>query len=282
VRSRPPDEVADEVRRLVENGYQEVVLTGIHLGAYGRDVDGARGLVPLLARLERIPGLIRLRLSSLELQDVTDGLVALVAGSAVLCPHFHIPLQSGDDAVLQAMNRRYTAAEFLARLDAIRQRVIEPAITTDVIVGFPGESDEQFRRTMDVARQAGFSRMHVFPYSDRKGTKASEMEGKLPRGTIDARRHAMLAVARDLSRADHQRLVGREITVLVESQRDRRTGLLCGYSERYVRAFFEGPDAWRGKIMAVRAREATPGGVLAEGHAPDNPEARSAFRDRSS
>jgi len=265
VRSRPPDEVVDEVRRLVENGYREVVLTGIHLGAYGRDAGGTCGLVPLLERVAvSCPGLVRLRLSSLELQEVTDGLIDLVAASPVICPHFHIPLQSGDDAVLRAMNRRYTVGEFLARLDAIRQRIPEPAITTDVIVGFPGETDEQFGHTMDVARQAGFSRTHVFPYSDRKGTRASEMEGKLPRAAIDARRRAMLGVAQELGCAYHQRFVGREITVLVESQRDRRTGLLCGYSERYVRAFFEGSDDLRGRMVAVRVGQAMASGVGAE------------------
>ncbi len=264
VRSRPPDEVAEEVRRLVDNGYAEVVLTGIHLGAYGRDADGTCGLVPLLGRIEKTAGLVRLRLSSLELQEVSDGLVALVAGSAALCPHFHIPLQSGDDAVLRAMNRRYTAGEFLARLDSIRQRIPEPAITTDVIVGFPGETDEQFGHTVAVAQQAGFSRTHVFPYSDRKGTRASAMEGKLSPAAIDARRRAMLAVAGDLSCAYHQRFVGREVTVLVESQRDRRTGQLCGYSERYVRVFFDGSDDLRGRMAAVQVRQAMARGVSGE------------------
>ncbi len=364
VRNRPPDEVAAEVARLVANGYLEVVLTGIHLGAYGLDSqsssplvppanppssqgggggmvepptcsdplpalspnnsprfsfdaatsvplaephegpqagrrpragDDARivgsclagrgvgtgseaveddgrgrgreagcGLVALVERLVATPGLRRLRLSSLELREVSDELIALAASSPIICPHFHIPLQSGDDAVLHAMNRRYTAAEFLRRLDAIRARIEEPAITTDIIVGFPGETDEQFRRTLDVARQAAFSRIHVFPYSDRPGTPAARMPGKLPWPVIKARREEMKALAADLMAAYHRRFVGSIVEPLVESRRDPRTGLLCGYTERYVRVLLDGPDAFRGAIVPVRAVAAAPGGLRAE------------------
>jgi len=262
VRSRPPEEVVDEVGRLVANGYLEVVLTGIHLGAYGTETGGAWGLLALLERLVAVPGLRRLRLSSLEPREASGELAELVASSPVVCPHFHIPLQSGDDAILRAMNRRYSAADYLARLEAIRERIDEPAITTDIIVGFPGETDAQFRSTVEVARRAAFSRVHVFPYSDREGTAASGMAGKLPPETVGERREEMLAVACDLAEAYHRRFVGRTVSPLVETQRDRRTGLLCGYTERYVRAYFEGPDAWLGKLLAVDVREATARGVL--------------------
>jgi len=261
VRSRPPDEVVEEVRRLVDNGYLELVLTGIHLGAYGQDRGEARALLSLLERLVETPGLRRLRLSSLELREVSDELIRLAASSALLCPHFHIPLQSGDDDVLRAMNRHYTAAGFLARVEAIRARIDEPAVTTDVIVGFPGETHGQFRRTVELARRAGFSRIHVFPYSDREGTAAARLEGKLPKETIDARREGMLAVARELAEAYHQRFVGRTVEALVETRRDSRTGLLCGYTERYVRVFFEGPDELAGSLANVEVQEATPRGV---------------------
>ena len=265
VRSRPPGEVVEEVRRLAANGHLEVVLTGIHLGAYGSETGGAWGLVPLLERLVATPGLRRLRLSSIELREVGDELIELAAHAAVLCPHFHIPLQSGDDAVLRAMNRHYTAADFLARLDAIRAKIAEPALSTDIIVGFPGETDEQFRRTVEVARRAAFSRVHVFPYSDREGTAASRMAGKVAKAGIDARRAQMLAAARELARAYHERFVGRAVEALVETQRDRRTGQLCGYTERYVRAFFDGPDELRGKLAQVVAAKATPRGLEASG-----------------
>jgi len=265
VRSRPPDQVAAEAARLAANGYLEIVLTGIHLGAYGADTGGRWALVPLVERLLATPGLRRLRLSSLELREVSDELVALAAGSPVLCPHFHIPLQSGDDEVLRAMNRRYTAADFLRRLDAIRASIAEPAITTDVIVGFPGETAEQFRRTVGVVRRAAFSRIHVFPYSDRPGTAAAGMAGKLPRATIKARRDEMKAVAAELMAAFHRRFVGRVVEPLVESRRDRRTGLLAGYTERYVRTLFPGPDECQGTIVGVRATAADAGGLRARG-----------------
>lgn len=264
VRSRPPEAVVEEVERLVGNGYPEIVLTGIHLGAYGLDVGGSWALAPLVERIAAIPGLRRLRLSSLELGEVSDDVVALVASCPILCPHFHIPLQSGDDDILRAMNRRYSAADFLRRLDVIRARIPEPAITTDIMVGFPGETDEQFRRTIAVARQAAFSRIHVFPYSDRPGTPAAAMRGKVPRPVVKARRQEMLAVASELMAAYHRRFIGRTVQPLVESQRDRRTGLLVGYTERYVRTLFPGPDALRSTIVPVRIASATPAGVRGE------------------
>jgi threonylcarbamoyladenosine tRNA methylthiotransferase MtaB len=264
VRSRPPEEVVAEVERLVGNGYLEVVLTGIHLGAYGVERGGAWALVPLLERLARTPGLRRLRLSSIEVGEVSDELIRLVAGSESLCPHFHIPLQSGDDEVLRAMNRHYTAVDYLAALDAIRRRIDEPALTADVIVGFPGETDAQFRRTVDVVRQAAFGRLHVFPYSDRGGTPASRLADKVPRDVIHARRQALLEVGRELALAYHRRFAGRTVEPLVEGRRDSRTGLLCGYTERYVRVFFAGPDALQGTIVPVCVRDARVRGVVGE------------------
>ena len=272
VRSRPPDQVVDEVARLVANGYREVVLTGIHLGCYGQESGGEWGLLPLVESLVETEGLRRLRLSSLELREVTDGLLDLMAASPVLCPHLHIPLQSGDDAILRAMNRRYAAADFLARVDAVRSRLNEPALTTDVIVGFPGETDAQFRHTVDVCRRAALTRMHVFPYSDREGTPAARMDGKLPKAVIDARRHELLAVAADLAAAYHRRFLGRDIEALVEGRRDRKTAKLCGYSPRYVRAFLDGPDALFGTLTRVRVERVIPRGVEARRHEGGGPQ----------
>jgi len=264
VTSRPPDDIAAEVERLVHHGYVEIVLTGIHMGCYGLDSGGKWQLVPLIERLVATPGLRRLRLSSLEVREVTDDLLDLMAASPVLCPHLHIPLQSGDDDILHAMNRHYTAAEFLDRIAAMRARIAEPAISADILVGFPGETDAQFRHTIDVVRAAGFTRTHVFPYSDRPGTPAATMDGKVAPPVIKARRTELLAVGADLARAYHERFVGREIEVLVEHTRDRRTGHLCGYSERYVRAYFDGPDALMGTLARVRVLRVTPRGVAAE------------------
>jgi len=264
VRSRPPDDVAAEVARLVANGYLEVVLTGIHLGAYGLDWGGEPALASLVRRVLATPGLRRLRLSSLELREVSDELLELVAAAPVLCPHLHLPLQSGDDEVLRAMNRRYTAADFLRRLDAVRARIAEPAITTDVIVGFPGETDEQFRRTLALCRQAAFSRLHVFPYSDRPGTAAATMPGKLPPDVLRARREEMKALAADLMAAYHRRFVGRAVEPLVETERDPRSGLLVGYTEHYVRTLFPGPDDLRGTMATVHVTAASAAAVRAQ------------------
>jgi len=263
VRSRPPEEVVAEVERLVDNGYREVVLTGIHLGAYGSESDGRWSLVGLLERLVATPGLARLRLSSLELREVSDQLIDLVAAEPVVCPHFHIPLQSGDDAILRAMNRHYTARDSLARIEAIRRRIPEPAITTDIICGFPGESDEQFRHTLEVACAAAFSRIHVFPYSDRPGTRAAALPGKLPPQVIARRKAQALALARQLALDYHRRFLGRVVEPLVETRRQKPTRRLCGYTERYVRTAFDGPDALMGRLARVRVEEATEHGLVA-------------------
>ena len=266
--SRSSDQIVAECRRLVAAGHREIVLCGVFLGAFGQRTAvrrrweaAAPALAALLRRVAAIDGLWRVRLSSLQPGDVTDDLLAACGELPNAAPHFHLPLQSGSQRILRQMNRQYTVAQYRRSVSRVRSALDRPAITTDVIVGFPGESGEQFRHTVDVARRAAFSRIHVFPYSDREGTAAFRMGGKVPRAVIQARRGEMLAVARELSEAYHRRFIGRTVQPLVEARRDRRTGLLCGYTERYVRTFFEGPDELSGKLAHVRVAEATPRGV---------------------
>ncbi|MBM4050989.1 MAG: tRNA (N(6)-L-threonylcarbamoyladenosine(37)-C(2))-methylthiotransferase MtaB, partial [Planctomycetes bacterium] len=184
VRSRPLEAIQREAERLAANGYREIVLTGIHLGAYGRDTGGRPGLCDVIEGLLDVPGLERIRLSSIEVNEFTDRLLALAVGSSKLCPHFHFPLQSGDDEILRAMNRTYTAAEYLSVLDRARARIERPSFTTDVMVGFPGEGERHFQNTLDVCRRAGFSRMHIFPFSPRPGTPAATMPNRPTRKDV--------------------------------------------------------------------------------------------------
>ncbi len=233
--SKPADEAVDEVAGLSAAGYGEVVLVGVHLGLYGEGSGGEGDLAGLLRRLLRETDVGRLRLSSVEPQEVTDELIETVAGSPRLCPHFHLPLQSGDDRVLTLMNRRYTAHEYLGTLQRIARCVPRPSFTTDVMVGFPGEGEDEFRRTLAVCREAGFSRLHVFRFSPRPGTLAATLPERPAEHQLRLRERRLLRLADELARAYRSRFVGEEVEVLVESRRERATGMLMGLSERYLR-----------------------------------------------
>ncbi len=247
--SRPVADILAEAVRLTRNGFREIVLTGVNIGKYRRD---GLDLTGLLRRLLEADGIGRIRLGSLELNDVDDRLVSLVAADSRLCPHFHIPLQSGDDAILRAMNRPYTAAEYLGRIAAIRRAVNLPALTTDVIVGFPGETEDAFARTVAVCRQAGFSRIHVFSFSPRPGTPAVRMAERLAPGVVRRRKENLQAVAAELANDFRRQMAGREADLLIEYGRDRSTGLLHGHTERYVGVLVEGPDDWAARIVRVK------------------------------
>lgn len=227
--SRPLEEAVEEAERLAAAGYREIVLTGVHVGSFGKDAAG-RSLIPdLVERLLMIPGLSRVRLSSIEANEVDDRLIdTMRASGGRFCPHFHLPLQSGDEGVLRAMRRRYSPGQFLRTVDRIRERIDEPSFTTDVIVGFPTETDAAFESTMSLCRRVGFSRIHIFPYSHRRWTDASSLPDLPP--SVKKRRHADLqALASELTDAFATRFVGRVVDVLVEDSGR-------GYTERYLKA----------------------------------------------
>lgn len=239
--SRRIDDIADEVRQLANNGFREIVLTGIHLGHYGIDLSLGKPrkdwqrLWSLLDRLANIPGEFRIRLSSLEATDVTADVIRVMADyQERICPHLHLCLQSGSDRVLQRMQRRYRSAKFLARIDEFHIRLDEPAFTTDVIIGFPGETEAEFAETVATVRAAGFCKLHLFPYSPRKGTEAADHADQIPRAVIDERRAILLDVERELRLAYHHRLIGRQLQMLVESPDPERPGWMRGSACRYV------------------------------------------------
>ncbi|MFH1732626.1 MAG: MiaB/RimO family radical SAM methylthiotransferase [Planctomycetota bacterium] len=245
--------------------FREIVLTGIHVGLY-RDESGA-DLAALIRKVLDVSPVERVRLSSIGPEEITPDLVDLMARSPRFCPHFHIPLQSGSDRVLKRMGRRYTKDEFLAAIDFIRREVDRPSITSDVIVGFPGETGDDFQRTADACRAAGFSRMHIFPFSERPGTAAAKMSGKCPASIIAERKAALGAIASELALAFKRPFVGQTVDVLVETTRDR-SGKLCGYTARYLRVLFDGDDSLKGEIVPVRITDAEPAflcGDLPEG-----------------
>ncbi|HEY8346622.1 MAG TPA: tRNA (N(6)-L-threonylcarbamoyladenosine(37)-C(2))-methylthiotransferase MtaB [Symbiobacteriaceae bacterium] len=251
-RSRRPDSVVEEVQRLAAQGYREVVLTGIHLGSYGKDFPEGPTLAQLVERLTAIPGLDRIRLSSLEPRHVTDHLMDLLEHNPKVCKHLHLSLQSGSDTVLRRMRRSYTAQEYREKVMELRRRIPDLGLTTDVIVGFPGETEEEHRESMAFIREMGFHRIHVFPFSPRQGTPAATMPGQVPRTVKERRTHEMIALGRELALAFARRYLGQVLWVLAEEETDAEPGWLEGYSDNYLRVRFPGTDELKNSLVPVR------------------------------
>jgi threonylcarbamoyladenosine tRNA methylthiotransferase MtaB len=222
--SRPVEHILDEVRRLVDRGYREVVLTGIHLGHYGVDWNRHQPknrwirLSHLVRLIAELPGDFRVRLSSIEATEVTRELIEAMADHPdKVAPHLHISMQSGSDAVLRRMRRRWGSQRFFDRCRVVQERLDLPAITTDVIVGFPGETDSEFAETIQLARAVGFSKMHIFPFSPRRGTPAASMPNHVPKHLQQVRSRELAAVEEELRDAYYRSLLGRRLRVLVET-----------------------------------------------------------------
>jgi threonylcarbamoyladenosine tRNA methylthiotransferase MtaB len=262
LRSRSLEEITAEVARLVEGGCREIVLTGIHLGHYGIDLSRGkpksewRRLWHLIKQLDGLPGGFRVRLSSLEAAEVRGELVDALGCSQKICPHLHVCLQSGSDRILSMMKRRYRAASFLERCRRLRQVFDSPAFTTDIIVGFPGETDDDFEETCRVSQEVGFSKIHIFSYSARRGTPAAELPDLVPPQKIAERRQRLLELESQLSAAYYRSLIGRELDVLVEGADPRRPGHVLGTSCRYTPVSFRGSlPALLGHRVPVIARD---------------------------
>ena len=248
IRSRPLDEIRAEAESLAAAGFKEVVLTGIHLTSYGREQHGKITLLDAIRAVHGVEGIERIRLGSLEPVVVTEEFVQGIAAMPKVCHQFHLALQSGSDTVLARMHRRYTSGEFLAACALLRGAFDDCALTTDVMTGFPGETEEEFAQTVDTCKKAGFARMHVFPYSEREGTKAAAMEGSVPRGIREERARRLIAVGRELERAALESRIGRIEDVLIEEIDAQGRG--TGYTGAYMRVHVQG--AQPGEIVRVR------------------------------
>ena len=238
VRSRRPEDIEHEVRGIAEAGYKEIVLTGIHLSSYGVDFkdEQQENLLTLIKRLDQIPGIERLRLGSLEPRIVTREFAKELARLRTICPHFHLSLQSGCDATLKRMNRRYNAAEYQACCEILREEFDNPAITTDVIVGFPGETEEEFAETERFLKAIHFYEMHIFKYSRRAGTRAADMPDQVPEGTKSVRSDILLALEKQQSLEDRGRFLGTEEEILLEEPIEiDGTKYMMGHTRQYVK-----------------------------------------------
>lgn len=268
-RSRPVEEIVTEAREIVAHGFREIVLTGIQLGDYGLDLEeGASAFLRLIEELAQVEGLLRLRISSILPQDLSSDLIKLMAASPRICRHLHIPLQSGSDSVLEAMRRGYTSIEFLRLIDKIRDAMPGLGLSTDIMVGFPGETEEDFQATVEVAQQAQFARTHIFKYSCRPGTLAERLPGHLHEKVKEERSRRMFELSGRLSEAFACEVLGHPVEVLVETM-DAATGLASGYTDTYIRvtivdaadlpsgcAIKVTPTDWRGDHLLASARKA--------------------------
>lgn len=251
-RSRPVQSVLDEIRLMERAGVQEVVLTGIHLGHYGRDLIPACNLTELLHRVLDSCGIPRIRLSSIEPLEVETPLLTLLGRSGRVCPHLHLPLQSGDDEILARMNRPYTAAQYRERVRQAMSQVPDLTLGCDVIVGFPGESEDRFLRTLAFVEEMPFAYLHVFPYSPRPGTPAADLAGRVAPPVVKSRAQRL----RDLSLARRQgamaAFVGRTLPVLVEGPAQGRRTWMQGLTHNYLRVMGPGGQGLCNRIVPFR------------------------------
>lgn len=249
-RSLPAGQVVEQARVLIDQGYKEIVLTGIHIGLYGQDLEPEVDLAFLLEKLLQIGARVRYRISSLESAEIGDRLLDLMAGSDAVMPHLHIPLQSGDDTILRRMNRPYTTALYRQTLEKCAARMPEAAIGVDVLIGFPGETEEAFETTRKFIEELPVSYLHVFPYSKRPGTVAAEMPDQVPTQEKNRR----VAILRQL---DHQKrtafygkFLGTSRPVLAESDRNRFK-LMRGFTDNYIPVYFAAPESVGNEVVAV-------------------------------
>lgn len=253
VRSRRFENVIAEVERLAANGFKEVVLTGIHLSSYGVDFEEATGLLELLQAVNAVKGIERIRLGSLEPKIVTEHFASELSKLDKICPHFHLSLQSGCDATLKRMNRKYTTKEYERGCELLRKYFVHPAITTDVIVGFPGETDEEFEQTKAYLEHIHFYEMHIFKYSKRKGTRAAVMPDQIDEQVKAARSEKLIALGHDMSKEFRKFYIGKNEEVLFEEKAvigDKE--YFVGYTKEYVKVAKKTDENLENQIVSGR------------------------------
>ena len=260
IRSAPLETAVAQAKQLEQAGYREIVVTGIEIAGWGRDLPGKPPVWLLIAEICKAVPQLRIRLGSLEPRIVTEEFAAALSGFQNLCPQFHLSMQSGCDTVLARMKRKYTTEEYMESLERLRNAFPGCAITTDMIVGFPGETEEEFEKSLSFIRQCRFADMHIFPYSRRPGTPAAEMPGQLPNAVKEERSRRAIAVAQDMSRCYHQELLGTTQAVLVEGMEGTHS---VGHAMNYVKIYIPGAYP-RNEIQTVAVKSLYGDGVTGE------------------
>ena len=254
-RSRPLDEIKEEAERLAKKGFKEIVLCGICLGAYGRDLHPRKTLVEVIEDLEKIEGLLRIRLSSIEAGDVSHTLIEKMRTSKKLCAHLHIPIQSGDDQILKKMNRRYSRKDYLELIRKINRTVPDIAITTDVLVGFPGETEKNFLNTLDLVKRISPLKVHIFPYSRREGTSAANLTDEVSPVMIKERIRRLKKLADQCAQAYKKKFLRRNVSVLVEGHSKGHPGFWEGHSDNYITVLVKSNKNLKNQFARAKAKE---------------------------
>lgn len=256
-RSRDPKTVIEQAKQLVASGYKEIVLTGIHTGGYGDDMEDYN-LTKLLWDLDKVEGLERIRISSIEASQIDDAMIEVLNKSSKMCRHLHIPLQAGENTVLKRMRRKYTVEQYAEKIRRIKEAMPGVAITTDIIVGFPGETDELFELGYKFIEEIGFSEMHVFPYSKRTGTPAARMTDQVDEEVKNERVQRLIDLSEHMQLEYAKRYVGEVLDVIPEREHKgfEGQGIISGHSDNYITAVFEGSPALIGQLCRVKIVEA--------------------------
>ena len=254
MRSRDPEKVVEQASQLVDSGYKEIVLTGIHTGGYGQDLKNYN-LAQLLRDLETVDGLERIRISSIEASQLTDEVIDVIAHSNKVVRHLHIPLQSGSDSVLKRMRRKYSMAHFSERVTKLHEVLPGLAVTSDVIVGFPGETEEEFQQTYDFIVDHHFSELHVFPYSPRIGTPAARMDDQVDENVKNERVHRLINLSDQLAKSYASNFDQEVLEVIPEEEGDQ-PGTLIGYADNYMKVQFEADPSLIGELVKVKITRA--------------------------
>ncbi len=255
MRSRQPEDVLKQAQQLVDAGYKEIVLTGIHTGGYGEDLKDYN-LAKLLKALESVNGLERLRISSIEASQITDEVLDVLKDSPIVVRHLHVPIQSASDTVLRRMRRKYTMAEFGERITRLKEVLPDCAITSDVIVGFPGETEEEFMETFNFINDHKFSELHVFPYSKRTGTPAAMMDDQVEESIKEERVARLIALSDQLAKEYASKYEGELLEIIPEEFSEEAGGRLVGYTDNYLRVAIEGDESMIGQLVRVKITKA--------------------------
>ncbi len=255
IRSRDEEKILDEIRKLSKNGYREVVLTGIHIASYGKDIKTS-SLIELIKKVNDIVGVERIRLGSIEPRIITESFVEAVGKLDKVCPHYHVSLQSGCDSTLKRMNRKYTTAEYSESIRLLRESIKDVAVTTDVMVGFPGETDEEFNITYNYLNKISFAGMHVFKYSQRKGTPAALLTDQVPASKKEERSNILIELARVKTYDFNKKFIGRTLPVLFEQPVKSKPGYMEGLTPNYIRVVCEGDIGLEGRGADVLLKQA--------------------------
>ncbi|MFA5155996.1 MAG: tRNA (N(6)-L-threonylcarbamoyladenosine(37)-C(2))-methylthiotransferase MtaB [Candidatus Omnitrophota bacterium] len=256
-KSKPIKQIIGEARRLIHKGFKEIVLTGICLGAYGKDLSPRLSLADVLTELEELTGNFRIRLSSIEAGDISAKLLDIIAGSNVVCPHLHIPLQSGDNKVLKSMNRKYSANRYLKLIKKIKEQIPGASLTTDVLIGFPGEDSRSFGNTMRLVKEIMPLRVHSFPYSPREGTVACRLANAAAAAVVKERMRQMAGIAEKASLAYRSRFIGKQAVVLFEARCKDDPRCWEGYTEHYIKVRLKSGNDLKNRFACVTLKESS-------------------------